>query len=254
MAIGTLTLGALLLAGGLGANAYVQNERSKNLSRNTRMILDNAKSKQAELDEERQELLGQALEKASVGRAEIEGRQRQKEADLVGRMEANVNRGRDPKANDPNSAGVNGPAGRVIGKAVSRESEANEAENSQKRTAMARLDSLGDVLSENNNIFRPAYGEIQANQRIAQGEEARMPLALQAAEAEAMSKKRGLEIAGQIAQGVGTGLLAGGAWGTPAAGAGSGVSGGTGAAVSANTAGVGAGTGTKFARIPLMVY
>lgn len=249
MAIGTLGLGALLLGGGLAANTYVQNDRAKALGRNTRMILDNQKKKQAELDGERQELLGQALEDSAVGREEVENAQRERAAESVARMDAN-SRPQAPKPNAPDQAGMNGPAGRVISSATSREASDNAEETAGRRKAVADMDSLGQVLADNSRVQRPIQGEIQGNQRIAQGESDRMQLELQAAQEKAMSRKRGLEIAGQLSQGVGTGLLAGGAWGAPAA------SSGTTAAASAGGPGAvaGASTGSKISRIPMMVY
>jgi hypothetical protein len=252
MALGTLGIGALLLGGGLAANSYVQKSRADDIGRGTTRILNNAKDKQAELDEQRQQTLGQALNEAAVGRGEVEAAQAKEVEKGVARMEANSNRP-EPTDNDANSAGMDGPAGRVIGKAVDRERQANDAENSQRRTAMAKMDSLGDVLAGNNRIFRPAQGEIQANQQIARGEEARIPLAVQAVQEKAMNSKRALEIGGQLAQGVGSGLLAGGgSWMAP-----TGAAGGAGSAVAASGAGsgvAGASTGAKISRAPMIVY
>jgi len=253
MALGTLGIGALLLGGGLAANSYVQKSRADDISRGTTRILNNAKDKQAELDEQRQQTLGQALNEAAVGKDQVQAKQAEREAELVSRMEANGSRGQNPTRNDPGSAGVNGPAGRVISSAVSRRADANDAENSQRRTAMAKMDSLGDVLAGNNRIFRPAQGEIQANQQIARGEEARIPLAVQAVQEKAMNSKRALEIGGQLAQGVGSGLLAGGgSWMAP-----TGAAGGAGSTVAASGAGsgvAGASTGAKISRAPMIVY
>ena len=247
MAIETITLGALLLGGGALANTYVQNKRANSLSRNTSAIFRQAKQKQAELDEQRQQTLGQALNEAAVGRNEVEDRQREQAARRVERAENNSRREQPEQRVNP----ANGPAGRVIDNAVSAERETNDAESSQRRAAAAKLDSLGAVLAENSRIFRPAQGEINANQQIARGEEARIPLAIQAAREDALSKGRKLEIAAQIAKGVGSGLLASGGGGSGAlfggGGAGAGaVSGGTGSAVTTNT--VGSGVGTKLSR------
>jgi hypothetical protein len=252
MALGTLGIGALLLGGGLAANSYVQKSRADDIGRGTTRILNNAKDKQAELDEQRQQTLGQALNEAAVGRGEVEAAQAKEVEKGVARMEANSNRP-EPTDNDANSAGMDGPAGRVISSAVSRRADANDAENSQRRTAMAKMDSLGDVLAGNNRIFRPAQGEIQANQQIARGEEARIPLAVQAVQEKAMNSKRALEIGGQLAQGVGSGLLAGGgSWMAP-----TGAAGGAGSTVaSAGGPGTVAGvsTGSKISRAPMIVY
>jgi len=253
MALGTLGIGALLLAGGVGANTYVQKSRADDLANQTRTILDQAKQKQAELDDQRRKTLGQALEEAAVGRGEVEAAQAKEVEKGVARMEANSNRP-EPTDNDANSAGMDGPAGRVIGKAVDRERQANDEETAGRRRAAAEMDSLGDVLNGNNRIFRPAQGEIQANQQIARGEEARMPLAIQAATEDAMSKKRGLEIAAQMAQGVGSGMLAGGgSFFAPSAGAGAGA-GSTVAASGAGSGVAGASTGAKISRAPMIVY
>jgi hypothetical protein len=104
-------------------------------------------------------------------------------------------------------------------------------------------------------VYRPAYAEIQGNQRIAQGEAARMPLELQAVQEKAMRKGRNLEVISGLASGVGTGLLAGGAgaFGTAAAPA-AGVSGGSGTAVTSATSGMGMGAGTKFGIVPSLIY
>jgi hypothetical protein len=232
----------------MAGNAYVQNQRADSLSDQTRAILANQQRKQDKLDQERQKTLGEALNEAAVGRNEVEAAQRKQTEKAVSRMEANSKRP-DPKENNPDKAGMDGPAGRVISSAVSREADANNAESTGRRRAMAEMDSLGDVLTGNNRIFRPAYGEIQANQRIAQGEADRMQLELQAAKEKAMSEKRALEIAANVSQGVGSGLLASGAWGATA-GAGGGVTGGTGTAVTSASGP----TSAKISRLPQLLY
>lgn len=222
-----LAIGALLLAGGLAGKTVVENRRAKQLSNDTSTILRNAQAKQSELDEERQAMLGSVLEQAAVGKGQVESAQSEAEAKSRARMNANVN-ARDPGANDPGSAGLSGPAGRVLGAAVEREDAANSAENAAKLTAMAELDSLGDVFGANSRIFRPAQGEISANQRIAQGESARIPLALDKAQADAMGKYKLGEMLSQASIGVGSGVLAGGAFGAgAAAGTGAAGAGGT---------------------------
>lgn len=250
MAISALTLGAILTAAGIGGNAYVQNRRADALDRNTRTVLQNQKRKQSELDQERRQTLGDALQEAAVGKKQVQAKQQEASDEAVARMESNSQRA-DPKENNPGKAGIGGPAGRVIGGAVGRERERNDAESGQRRRAAADMDSLGDVLAGNSRIFRPAQGEINANQQIARGEENRMALELQVAREKAMKKKRGLEIASQISQGVGTGLLAGG-FAAPAASGG--VVGGGGGQTLANAGGYTTGGTSKLAVKPALIY
>lgn len=246
-----ITLGILLTAAGALGNNQVQNQRTKSLNRNTQTVLTNAKRKQGQLDQERQATLGQALENASVGRGEVEAAQGAASDKSVARMEANSRSA--PTMNAPDKAGLSGPAGRVIASAVDREAGANAESTAGRRRAAADLDSLGDVLGANSRVYRPAYAEIQGNQRIAQGEAARMPLELQAVQEKAMRKGRNLEVISGLASGVGTGLLAGGAFG-PAAAPAAGVSGGSGTAVTSATSGMGMGAGTKFGIVPSLIY
>ena len=247
-----ITIGLILTAAGAVGNNQVQSQRAKSLNRNTQTVLTNAKRKQSQLDQERRSTLGQALEDAAVGRGEVEAAQGVASDKSVARMEANSRPA--PTMNAPDKAGVNGPAGRVIASAADREAGANAESTAGRRRAAADMDSLGDVLNNNSRVFRPAYAEIQGNQRIAQGESDRMQLELQAAQEKAMKKGRTLEMASGLASGVGSGLLAGGAGAWATAPAAAGVSGGTGTAVTSATSGMGMGAGTKFGAMPYPIY
>lgn len=218
------TTGAVLGGLGLGAKLYGQRRASNAIDSNVSSAVHQQRQMQDQLDQERQQLISEAMDNSAVGRQQVEDAQADSIAKAMESYEGNQAGGPERSGGGeegtpaPASEGAaSGPSGQSFGSVADRLTERRDADNTQRREATAELDSLASVFADNQRAIQPIQGEVNINRRTAQQEAQRLPLEVQAAVNKGSQKGRTARMFGDAGLTLGTALMAGGQGG-PAAG------------------------------------
>ena len=236
-----VVVGALLTAGGAYAQNRAASRRAKAVRENQQQVIAAQRRAQQDYDERRQQSLSDALDESAFGVEDVSAAQRAREQALVDAMESN----RQPRTDDRTDYGGDAMGGdgrsaatRIVEADRQQQSDLEGGLNEDRRSAMARMQSLGDVFNDNMLNRAPHQDRIQAEAGNARRRASRMPLEMQNAHERGMDRAHGTAALGGIMSGVGMGMMTAGA-GSAAGAAGGSAAAGGGAATGGSTAALG---------------